>query len=63
MTIKEFMETYKGFDWKNGTIILVKGATPIICTGSWTLVLQKHINCIVQGWTHNANIMVLTIKK
>ena len=31
-TLRIFMEDYNGFDWKNGTVVLVNNNRPKICT-------------------------------
>lgn len=60
-TLKVFMEDYSGFDWKNGTIIFVIDNRPKICTGQWRLFIQKYADRPIRDWTHNENIMVITM--
>lgn len=60
-TLKAFMEDYSGFDWENGTIILVIDNRPKICTGQWVLLIQKYADRPIRDWTHNENIMVITM--
>lgn len=61
-TLKMFMEDYKGFDW-NRTVVLIKKSTckPFILTGMWAVQLDKYKKCPVYDWTHDENVMVITI--
>lgn len=60
-TLKIFMEDYEGFDWENGTLVLVIDNRPYICTGMWALLTQKYEDRPIRSFTHNENIMVITI--
>ena len=60
-TLKIFMEDYEGFDWENGTLVLVIDNRPYICTGTWALLIQKYEDRPIRALTHNENIMVITI--
>ena len=55
------MEDYKGFDWEHGTIVLVIDNRPKICTGQWALLIQKYADRAIKDWTHDGNIMVITM--
>lgn len=58
-TLRIFMEDYNGFDWKNGTVVLVNNNRPKICTGAWTLLIEKYADRPIRDWTHDENIMVI----
>ena len=61
-TLRFFMEDYQGFDWEHGTIVLVIGNRPIICTGQWgASLIQKYADRAIRDWTHDENIMVITM--
>lgn len=60
-TLKIFMEDYCGFDWKNGTIILVVDNRPHICTGQWALLIQIYAERPIKDWMHDESIMVITM--
>lgn len=61
-TLKMFMEDYKGFDWKK-TVVLTKKSTctSFILTGMWAVQMDKYKKCPVYHWTHDENVMVITI--
>lgn len=62
MTLKEFMKTYDGFDWKNGKVVLVnKRGKPIICEGAWKFYIDKHENEMIWSWTHSNDLMVISL--
>lgn len=60
-TLRIFMEDYQGFDWEHGTIVLVIDNRPKICTGQWALLIQKYADRAIKDWTHDENIMVITM--
>lgn len=65
-TLKMFMEDYIGFDWKDGTVILIKKTTCkffIIdgCYSCYKFLIDKYSNEHVYSWGHNENIMVITL--
>ena len=60
-TLRIFMEDYQGFDWEHGTIVLVIDNCPKICTGQWALLIQKYADRAIRDWTHDENIMVITM--
>lgn len=64
-TLKEFMESYEGFDFSKGTIVLTKlesGVTHIIDPEScWTFLLEEYSEKTVWSWTHTETIMAITI--
>lgn len=60
-TLGFFKRNYKGFDWKNGKVILVKNNRPHICTGSWKYLIKQHKDCPVRDWTHDKEVMVITL--
>lgn len=64
-TLKEFMESYEGFDFSKGTIVLSKlesGVTYIIEKGScWSFLIDKYSDKPVWHWTHTENIMAITL--
>jgi len=62
-TLKDFVDSYQGFDFENGTLIIVKYTTgkPIICTGGWKYIWESHLNDELISWTHSADIFVATV--
>lgn len=64
-TLKEFMETYDGFDFNNGTVVLIKlesGMSYIIEKDScWKFLIEEYSDKAVWHWTHTHNIMCITI--
>ena len=63
MKLKEFMDTYEGFNWKNGKLIIVKNnKTPFIITGAYHVILEHHLEDRVAAMTHDENTMVITLK-
>ena len=60
-TLRIFMEDYGGFDWKKGTIVLVINNRPHICMGQWKLLIEKYADRPIRDWTHDENIMVITM--
>lgn len=60
-TLETFMQNYEGFDWENGTLVLVKNNRPKICTGVWKILIEKYKNFPVKDWTHDDRIMVITM--
>lgn len=60
-TLGFFKRNYKGFDWKNGKVILVKNNRPHICTGCWKHLIEKYKDCPVRDWTHDKEVMVITL--
>lgn len=60
-TLKIFMEDYPGFDWKNGKVILVISGCPHICTETWSYLLEDYGDAVIKRWTHDENIMVITV--
>lgn len=60
-TLETFMSDYAGFDWEHGTVILVKGNRPFICTGVWKELIEKFKSLPVRDWTHSGEIMVITL--
>lgn len=62
-TLKMFMEDYKGFDWQDGTIILVKKSSgqPFILEGCYRMLIKNNFNKELINWTHNEKIMVITV--
>lgn len=60
-TLRIFMEDYNGFDWKNGTVVLVNNNRPKICTRAWALLIEKYADRPIRDWTHDENIMVITM--
>ena len=64
-TLKEFMEDYKGFDFENGTIVLIKlesGMSQIIEKNScWTFLIEKYSEFTVWHWTHTENVIAITL--
>ncbi len=57
-----FMEDYEGFDWKNGTLVVVNGTMPHIMEGCWRTPLDKFEKKELVKWTHNENTMVVVVK-
>lgn len=64
-TLKEFMNDFEGFDFENGTIVIVrfgKGESYIIEKGSvWSFILDKYENETVYNWNCSKNVMVITL--
>lgn len=60
-TLQIFMEDYQGFDWENGKIVLVVDSCPHICTGAWEYLVKKYKEKTVRRWTHDENVMVITL--
>lgn len=62
-TLKMFMEDYEGFDWKNGTVIIIKKSTckSFITEGCYKTLINKYSNEHVYGWNHNEKIMIITL--
>lgn len=61
-TLKIFMEDYKGFDWRNGTVVLINEKVPYICEGCWKIMIEQFKNREIARWTHSENIMVITLR-
>ena len=63
MNLKEFMSSYEGFDWDNGKVVLVNAsAKPIICSGIYKTYFDRYRNNAIRGWTHDSELMVITLK-
>ena len=64
-TLKMFMEDYDGFDFENGTIVIIKKSSTkiyIISKDSpWKFILEKHNDAPVWNWTHDENVMAITL--
>lgn len=60
-TLGFFKRNYKGFDWKNGKVVLIKDNRPYICTGCWKYLIEKYKDYPVRDWTHDKEIMVITL--
>lgn len=63
-TVKTFMEDYNGFDWENGTIVLVANNRPFIMKkydAWWTVTMEKHENDKLLSWTHDYETMVMVV--
>ena len=60
-TLQIFMKDYQGFDWKNGKIVLVIDGCPHICTEQWEILIEKYRDRTVKRWTHDENVMVITL--
>lgn len=56
-TLKKFMENYKNFDWKNGTVILLINNQPHNCK----FLFGKYKEKPIKDWAHDENTMVITM--
>ena len=69
MTLKDFMESYEGFDWNSGEIVIVNQRTAKVwlCeskNGNLSHVyhdLALDLNMEVYSWTHSKKTMVITL--
>lgn len=66
-TVREFMDTYEGFNWNNGTIVLTEGKrTKIFQKGegdTWYLLfMEKYFSKRLLDWTHTDKIMSMVVK-
>lgn len=61
MKLNEFMNTYKGFDWKNGKVIIVKNNRPLIINGVYRITLKRHLEDRLLAFTHDSNTIVITL--
>lgn len=74
MTLKEFIETYEGFDWENGEVVVVNQRTGT--QGVYRRKLTKEdgyglnkqglfmgtdLERIVWNWTHTAKTMLIIL--
>ncbi len=64
-TLKMFMEDYDGFDWDNGTIVLIKktGSRNYIISkdSPWRCLIDEYNDSPVWNWNHDENVMVITL--
>jgi len=69
MTVKEFMETYKGFDWHHGEIVIVdqrRGKRYIFSNENkgtlYDSIFKEEIaNRSVWDWTHTVDTMLIIL--
>lgn len=65
MTLLEFMEGYKGFDWENGTLVISENNRVYMFKygeGLWHFKMPVIKNRRVLDWTHDENVMALRIE-
>ena len=64
-TLKDFMESYEGFNFETGTIVIVKRSTArsyiIEKNSPWTTLIEKYNNSFIWSWNHTENIIVITL--
>lgn len=63
-TVKFFMGTYEGFDWENGTIVIVENNRPhlfrkgdVFCH----ICLPDYENKVIRCWTCDEHVMIMTV--
>lgn len=64
MTALEFMNSYEGFDWKSGTIVISEGNRVYMFKygeGLWHFKMPIIRSRRVLHWTHDENVMALRI--
>ncbi len=70
MTLKEFIETYEGFDWENGEVVLIdqRRGKNYICTCEDRrlkhpihLDFEREYNLNVYSQTHTCKTMMIVI--
>lgn len=66
MTALEFMNSYEGFDWKSGTIVISEGNRVYMFNyglGMYHFKMPKIKDRIVIDWTHSDSVMAMRIKE
>ena len=64
-TVRDFMESYEGFNWEKGTIVIVENNRPKLFQkgDAWyVLYMEKYKNKHLLGWTHDKSVMVMTVE-
>lgn len=64
-TVREFMDTYEGFNWSNGTIVITEGKRTNIFqkTDAWyPLFMEKYFSKHLLDWTHTDNVMSMVVE-
>lgn len=69
MTLREFLETYRGFDFENGEIVIVNQRTAKSYICEYKNNELKHpysdfkyeMEMNVYKWTHSANTMLIVL--
>lgn len=64
-TLREFMEDYKGFDFENGTMVIIRKSDSrnYITTNEspWKYLIDKFQDNNVLNWNHTENVIVITL--
>lgn len=69
MTLRDFIETYEGFNWENGEIVIVNQRTAksyIVKMENGVLHhpyhdMSKELEMKVYNWTHTSKTMLITL--
>ena len=64
-TVREFMDTYEGFNWSNGTIVITEGKRTKIFqkNDAWYLLfMEKYFSKYLLDWTHTNNVMSMVVE-
>lgn len=61
-TVRMFMEDYNGFDWSKTIVFTFKsGKKPYFYDDCWKQVCEKYLNYPIYNWTHNKDVMIITV--
>ena len=64
-TLRKFMEDYEGFDFENGTMVIIRKSDSrnyIITNESpWKYLIDKFQDDNILNWNHTENVIVITL--